>query len=65
MPQQPYYCKYCRKHTLHDKEVMSGGMGCLLTVITGGLFLPIWILYIMFCCVFVPYQCQTCGGAKR
>jgi DNA-directed RNA polymerase subunit RPC12/RpoP len=58
-----YFCNQCKRQTLHIKSVFSGGMGCLLTIITGGLFLPIWLL-LAFAQVFKPYRCQQCGSGK-
>jgi len=38
-------------------------MGLLLTLLTAGLFLPIWLL-IDVLGVLRPYKCQTCGRSK-
>ena len=57
------YCRHCRKRTLHQKEVFSGGWGCLLTILTGGLFIIIWLLADIIG-IFKPYRCQVCGKAK-
>jgi hypothetical protein len=53
-------CKTCQKRTLHQKNQFSGGMGCLLTILTVGLFLPIWLLADVLD-ILSPYRCQTCG----
>lgn len=61
--QKQFYCSECDRKTLHQKEIFSGGMGCLLTIITGGLFLPIWLLADL-CGIFSRYKCQQCGKSK-
>jgi rRNA maturation protein Nop10 len=54
-------CKVCGKKTLHAKPVMGDGFGCLLTLLTCGLFLLIWIP-MKFCEAVSRYTCQTCGS---
>jgi hypothetical protein len=54
-------CRTCGKKTLHVKQqVIGDGMGCLLTVVTAGLFFPIWL-----CCYvadkLAAFRCQACG----
>lgn len=58
------HCKQCGHKTLHEKQSMSTGMGLLLTIITAGLFLLLWIPYLMFWLPFRPFRCQTCGGGR-
>ena len=60
--QKRKFCIECNKNTLHQKETFSGGMGCLLTILTGGLFLPLWLLADL-CGIFSKYKCQSCGGS--
>lgn len=62
--QRSRYCKNCERKTLHSRHTFSGGMGCLLTVITGGLFLPVWII-IWFLQSLSPMRCQACGRGKH
>lgn len=64
MRQKQFFCKDCDKKTLHTKEMMGGGMGCLLTIITMGLFLPIWLLLDVFS-VFRRWYCQACGRPRH
>lgn len=54
------YCKECERKTMHERVVFSDLGGCLLTLLTLGLFLPIWFLYN----VFQPWRCQSCGRAR-
>jgi len=57
------YCKVCEKQTLHVKQqVISDGVGCLLTIITIGTFLVAWIPLILIDAAFQPWRCQTCGS---
>ena len=58
-----WHCRYCQRRTLHSKERFGCGMGLLLTLLTTGLFLPIWLL-IDVLGVLRPYKCQTCGRSK-
>lgn len=57
------FCKRCTQHTLHARHTFSGGMGCLLTLLTGGLFLLFWIPY-MFLESLRPWRCQACGKGR-
>lgn len=55
-------CPVCGRRTLHQKEVFDDGWGCLLTILTGGLFFLVWIV-IGIVELFKPYRCQVCGKA--
>lgn len=58
------FCKTCGRNTLHEKQQLSNGMGCLLTIVTVGIFLPFWLLYSLFILPFRPFRCQTCGKGR-
>lgn len=58
------HCKCCQRKTLHVKQSLSTGMGLLLTIITAGTFLLLWLPYMMLVLPFRPFRCQTCGGAR-
>ena len=58
------HCKNCERKTLHVKQSLSTGMGLLLTIITAGTFLLLWIPYLMFWLPFRPFRCQVCGGGR-
>lgn len=58
--QKRQYCDYCQKERRFTKETFSGGWGCLLTILTGGLFIPIWLL-IGFCNGVTRHRCFSCG----
>ena len=46
---------------MHEKEQLNSGMGCLLTILSGGLFLPFWVFYSVLILPFRPYRCTQCG----
>ena len=64
MLQKSLHCRNCGRKTLHAKEhSISNGWGCFLTLITGGLFIILWI-FLGILDAFRPFRCQTCGGGK-
>jgi hypothetical protein len=60
LAQTQEFCEVCGRQTLHARESFSEGMGCLLTLLTGGLFLPLWIILTVRD-ARQPWRCQTCG----
>jgi hypothetical protein len=60
MAQTQRLCKECGQNTLHAKDEFAFAWGCLLTILTGGLFIPIWVL-ISFSDALAAWRCQTCG----
>lgn len=56
-------CPTCSAPTLHQRSTFSSAGGCILTVITGGLFIPIWML-IAVCDSSSSWRCQQCGTAN-
>jgi hypothetical protein len=64
MKQRRRYCWACQTKTLHAKNVLGLGWGLLLTLLTAGVFLPVWLLLSLFSAIFIPYRCQDCGKAK-
>ena len=57
------FCGYCQRKVLAERDKGIGdGWGCLLTIITGGLFLPLWLLLVMIN-AFGEYKCPVCGSA--
>jgi len=63
MIQAQRHCKTCDRKTLHAKQQFSTGWGCFLTVITAGLFIPVWLL-LGFFEAFRPWRCQQCGKGR-
>lgn len=57
------FCATCDRQTLHAKEIFGMTWGCLFTILTAGLFLPLWILVDVFGAL-KPYRCQSCGGKR-
>lgn len=57
------FCKTCKKRVLHTAQRFSGGMGCLLTILTGGLFLLFWIP-IMLIDMNRAWVCNICGTKR-
>ena len=52
------YCGRCRKDVQHHYDPVNHWKQLLLTIITLGLWLPIWL-----CQVFGPTKlCNECGG---
>lgn len=59
------FCPTCNKLVLAERPTgMSDGMGCLLIILTGGLFLPIFVL---LRCInaFSSYRCTICGTTAK
>jgi hypothetical protein len=56
-------CKNCGRRTLHARHVLGLGWGLLLTIITAGLFIPVWML-IGILGAFQTWKCQSCGTGR-
>jgi hypothetical protein len=55
------YCKNCNKSVMAERSLGIGdGMGCLLCLITGGLFIPLFIL-LRVINAMGGYRCLNCG----
>lgn len=54
------YCPDCQKHVLYRRTTPNHILHLILSVITAGLWLPVWI---MVCCVQKPFRCPNCGHA--
>lgn len=58
------FCAQCQKNVMAERSTgMSDGMGCLLTIITLGLFLPIFLL-LRFINAFQSLRCPICGSVS-
>ena len=55
------HCQHCGEMTLHQKTVFGVGWGLFLTFITGGFFIPFWILLAILDSSR-PYSCLMCPG---
>lgn len=59
------YCECCNATVLAERQSgMSDGMGCLLIIVTAGLFLPIYLLA-RFAGELRPFLCPRCGSAIK
>jgi hypothetical protein len=58
--QKQKFCPDCERKTLHQRQRLSEAVGCFLTLLTAGLFLPIWILMSLVGTA-QGYYCQVCG----
>jgi hypothetical protein len=62
--QRQRFCPECQRKTLHAKNyLVSSSVGCLLAVITLGLFIPVWLAFGILD-AFRPMRCQRCGRGK-
>ncbi len=56
------FCPTCNKNVLAVRPVgISDGMGCLLTVLTLGFFLPVFLLWRLLEALLEKYRCPACG----
>lgn len=62
--QSSLFCHACKRQTLHQKSVFGVGWGLFFTFLTGGIFIPIWILVVIFDSG-KPYFCMECNGIVR
>lgn len=61
--QKSKQCKFCGYPTLHVRHRLSEMWGCLLTLLTLGLWIPIWIVMSLFGSMG-KYRCQQCGNSN-
>lgn len=62
MLQKSKTCKQCGRRTLHTRhQIFTDGVGCLLTVLTAGTFLILWLPIVVIESAFQPWRCQQCG----
>lgn len=52
------YCKHCRKQVKIEGQSPNHILHLLLSIITGGLWLIVWII---LCCLSGKYRCPICG----
>jgi hypothetical protein len=55
------WCKLCGRKTLHARRTFGLGWGLFLTLITAGLFIPVWLLIKVYEAIAVAWRCQACG----
>ena len=59
------HCKFCERKTLHERPSFSSTLGCLFSVFTLGLFIPVWLLIGVWEAMAYKWRCQSCGGGRR
>lgn len=55
------FCPTCNQSRLGTKQVLGDGLGCILTILTGGLFLLLWLPLKFLSEYPAPYRCTVCG----
>lgn len=63
MIQSQRNCKTCGRKTLHAQSRLGLGWGLLLMLLTGGLFVLLWIPIWIYQALS-GWRCQACGGHK-
>lgn len=63
MVQGRRYCRDCEKKTLHEHRTAPHGWCLLFSILTLGLFVPVWVVLIVMS-AFSPWRCQFCGSAR-
>jgi len=56
-------CGVCGRRTLHSRSCTSNLLCLLLSVLTLGIFVPVWLL-LKVLEAFRPWRCQTCGQGR-
>lgn len=54
------FCKICQKQTIHFAEKPNHILHLLLSIITVGIWVPMWILITLMC--MFRNECSVCGG---
>lgn len=56
-------CKTCGQLRLFEKKGANHVLHLLLSVVTVGIWIPVWILIVILS-AFRPHRCPVCGEAK-
>ena len=61
-------CRFCKKDTMHIVKSINHGLHLLITIVTLGMYLPIWIILIIIG-IFrssnhTTTQCAVCGASR-
>lgn len=54
------YCNYCEKNTMSQSEKPNHILHIILTLLTGGLWIIVWIILAMMAAG--NYKCTQCGN---
>ena len=57
-------CSVCTGMRMHEKQTPNNLIHIALCVVSGGLWLPFWALF-MVAGAFGPWRCCTCGTKYR
>ena len=63
MKQTSAYCAVCGRQTLHAKQGTSNTLHLILSIITVGLWIPVWIVLGMKS-AGSKMRCQVCGSPQ-
>lgn len=58
------HCMTCGQPRLFEKPGPNHILHLLLTVFSGGLWIPMWVIITLFCSL-TPFRCTVCGGDGR
>lgn len=58
------WCGPCGRKTLHARNSFNNSVGCLLSVLTLGLFIPVWLVIGIVEAITVKWRCQACGQGR-
>ena len=53
------YCLHCKKQVKIERQTPNHILHLLLSIITGGFWLIVWII---LCCFSGQYRCPICGS---
>jgi ribosomal protein L37E len=59
------YCRQCGQKTLHLRDKFGFGWGCFLSLLTLGLFLPVWLGIMLFDAILNKWRCNVCGHGRH
>ena len=62
MKQKRIFCRDCDKYVLGRKKQINHILHLIVSIITGGIWLIVWIFLAAF---QKPYQCPNCGWGKK
>lgn len=55
------YCQGCRRDRPFEREGISHLFHLIVSVVTAGLWLPIWLALFLYHSAFTRYRCRDCG----
>ncbi len=58
------HCRLCGRKTLHARSSFGNGWGVFLSIITAGLFIPVWLGIGVLEALTQKWRCQACGQGR-